>query len=406
MVEKEQGVPEVEPKKRMTLYEQLESGGLASLASMEGSWAEWEEAVVEPKKSLSIILFGVVGAALVMALAWVLHQLPFPPFTYEGGALEHPIGVSVLAILLGVAVANFFPQLDLRAGCRWITTWCIPAAVVFLGARMDVNLLVNIGWGLLFTIVGLMVFAVAISYGVGRMFGMSKRASCLLGVGTAVCGSSAILAVAPVAGADDEEVVVTVGVVNLVGLLAMFTCVALLWLMPMDASLFGAWAGSTIHAVPQVVAAGDSHGVDSAAMATLVKLTRVTMLAPVVLIAALLVARRSSRAGKARVSSHRKLWQYVPWFVWGFIALVTVRAFGWLPVLEFHSQSSEVIRISLAELLPTIAKWLLALSMAAIGLQVQLRPMLKAGGKAFLAGTISWVALSTVAFFSLRYVLG
>ena len=83
-----------------------------------------------------------------------------------------------------------------------------------------------------------------------------------------------------------------------------------------------------------------------------------------------------------------------------------MRAFGWLPVLEFHSQSSEVIRISLAELLPTIAKWLLALSMAAIGLQVQLRPMLKAGGKAFLAGTISWVALSTVAFFSLRYVLG
>lgn len=400
--------------RRLTLYEQLESGGLASLASMEGSWSDWEETSKASDPGKWPLVKGVMGAAVVMLLAWVVHRLPFPPFTYPGSALEHPIGVSVLAILLGMVVANVAPKLDLRAGCRWITTWCIPAAVVFLGARMDVVLLASVGWELLLIIIGLMAFTVALSYVVGRMFGMNSRTSCLLGVGTAVCGSSAILAVAPVANADDEEVVVTVGVVNLIGLVAMFACVSLLWFTPVDADLFGAWAGSTIHAVPQVVAAGESHGAGAAAMATMVKLARVTMLAPVVLIAAMMVARcaRGSE-GKSGSGSQRggssqlgKLWKYVPWFVWGFVALAALRALGWLPSLEFQPTHGDSMKVALSDLLPTAAKWLLALSMAAIGLQVQLRPMLKAGAKAFVAGGIVWAILSTVAFFSLRTILG
>ena len=390
----------------MTLYELLESGGLASLDSMEGTWDQWEDSPPGPIQSKSVIFRGVAGATAVMVMAWWIHRLPFAPFSFEGSALEHPIGVSVMAILLGMIVANVLPMLDLKAGCRWVTTWCIPAAIVLLGARMDLLLVADVGWGVLLTLVALIATSVGLSLGVGRVLGLGRKASYLIGVGTAICGSSAILAVAPIADAKDEDVVLSVGVVNLVGLLAMFACVTCLWIWPMDANLFGAWAGATIHAIPQVVAAGETHGPDAAAMATLVKLTRVTMLAPVVLLSALWMARSSSEAKKGKALEGRKLWQYVPWFVWGFIALATLRAFNLLPVLEFFpNDGTDSIRLSLSEVLPSIAKWLLALSMAAIGLQVQLRPMLRTGAKAFSAGIIVWAVVSVLAFGCLHYLL-
>lgn len=198
--------------------------------------------------------------------------------------------------------------------------------------------------------------------------------------------------------------VVTVGVVNLVGLLAMFACVATLWLFPMDAALYGAWAGATIHAVPQVIAAGQSHGPDAAAMATLVKLTRVTLLAPSVVLTALFVSRRYQNSGGEK-QARQPLWRYVPWFVWGFIAVAIVRATGWLPTLEFAPGGGGAVRLPLGEALPFVAKWLLAVSMAAIGLQVHLRPMLRAGAKAMAAGVIGWLVMAAAAVLLLRLVL-
>jgi len=400
------GIKKDGAKKRLTLYEQLESGGLASLASMEGAWSDWpaEESQASASEK-GLPWTGVLAATAVTALAWWMHTLPFAPFTIKGAVLEHPVGISILAILLGMVVANVIPVTSMRAGCKWITAWCIPAAVVLLGADMNLIALGGIGWGLFALILSLMLLAIGVAYSVGRGFGMSSKAAYLLGVGTAVCGSSAILATSPVSGADDEDVVVTVGVVNLVGLLAMFACVVTLWITPLGAEVYGAWAGATIHAVPQVIAAGESHSADAAVMATLVKLTRVTLLAPLVLLTALIVSTRSSgksQSGKKRTS----LWRYVPWFVWGFIALATVRTLGWLPVLEFSPNEGGVIRAPLSELLPTMAKWLLAISMAAIGLQVHLKPMLKTGAKAMAAGMITWLVMSAVGLLGLRFLLG
>lgn len=395
-----------QPVRKLSLYELLESGGLDSLDSMEGAWGHWEDAGSGVKDVGGSLWFGLLAAVAVTAVAWVIHQLPFAPFTIEGGVMEHPIGVSVIAILLGMLVANLHSMSSLKTGCRWITVWCIPAAVVFLGARMDLGMLAGIGGGLLLLLLLLIVFVIVLSMGVGKCFGMNKSSSFLLGAGTAICGSSAILALAPVSGAEDEDVVVTVAVVNLVGLLAMCACVMALWFMPFSADLFGAWAGATIHAVPQVVAAGESHSPDAAVMATLVKLTRVSMLAPMVLLTAFWVARRSSGGSGSARSERRSLWQLVPWFVWGFALLAGLRALDWLPVLEFHANSAEPVKVAMSDFLPGVAKWLLAISMAAIGLQVQLKPMLKAGARAFAAGVVVWLAMVALAFGSLLWLLG
>ena len=298
---------------KLTLYEQLEQEGLASLASMEGVWSEDLFADTQEKKGR--LWLGVSVALLLTVLAWWLHQLPIFPFTIEGAKLEHPIGFSILAILLGMLVANVAPVSSMLAGCRWITRWCIPIAVVLLGASVDLTALGGIGWKLFGVIIVIMLVAMGVAYAVGRSLGMSAKSCYLLGVGTAVCGSSAILAVSPVSGADDEDVVISVGVVNLVGLLAMFTCAATLWAMPLNAEIFGAWAGVSIHAVPQVIAAAESHGGDAVAMATLVKLTRVTLLAPLVLLTALWVSRSAKGSGVRK----KNLLAHLPWFVWGFM---------------------------------------------------------------------------------------
>ena len=399
--------PLTQGKKRgLTLNEQFESGGWASLASMEGAWSDLSSAdTALDKGEKNLPWIGILSAIIITGLAYWVNQLPFAPFTIKGAALEHPLGISMLAILLGMAVANILPAQPMKAGCRWITVWCIPVAVVALGAGMNLGILTEVGWVLLAIILLMMLVAIGVAYVVGRAFGLSHQAAYLLGVGTSVCGSSAILAVSPVSGADDDDVLVTVGTVNLVGLLAMFSCVGVLYVMPLDAQTFGAWAGVSIHAVPQVIAAGGSHSADAAVMASLVKLVRVALLAPVVMLTALFIAkyRKKSPQGEGK---RRKLWHYVPWFVWGFLALATVRELGGLPILEFMTQNDEVVRVSMEDMLLTMAKWLLAVSMAAIGLQVQLKLIFNTGAKAMAAGVITWLVMSAVALWLLQLTLG
>ena len=95
----------------------------------------------------------------------------------------------------------------------------------------------------------------------------------------------------------------------------------------------------------------------------------------------------------------------MPWFVWGFLGLAIAREIGWLPSLEFTSQDHGVVRISVSELLLTLAKWLLAISMAAIGLQVRIRPMLKIGFKVMTTGVVAWLAMSALALSLLSLAL-
>ncbi|MGB0775350.1 MAG: YeiH family protein, partial [Akkermansiaceae bacterium] len=348
---------------------------------------------------------GTLAAILLTACAWFVHTLPFPPFTIDHASLPHPLGVSMLAILLGILVGNLLPSRKFTDGCKWITVWCIPAAVVFLGAKMDLTALSGIGFKMMAAVIGLMALAAGVSYLVGRALGMTGKAACLLGIGTAVCGSSAILAVAPVNKAEDKDVIISIGVVNLVGLLAMFACCAALWFMPLAADVYGAWAGASIHAIPQVIAAGENHSPDAAAMATLVKLARVALLAPVVLLVALSIANRANSTPPpiSAETNRKNLLSYVPWFVWGFILFAILHALGWLPLLEFQNESA-VQRISLADALATASKWLLAISMAAIGLQVKLKPMLKSGAKAMTAGIIAWLVMSAAALVVFQWI--
>jgi len=384
---------------RRTLYEMVESKGYLSLGSMEGMSDFGPPVQVEGSRWN--IVPGVAIAVVLTIVAYFLHKAPVVPFTIDSETMKHPLGASVLAILLGMGVASVvrLPEV-VKVGCKWVASWLIPIAIVFLGARMDISLIASAGPALIGVVLLGMVIAVGLSLALGRMFGLSPSSSYLLGVGTAVCGSSAVLAVAPVSQAKDEDVVLSVGAVNLIGLVAMLGCVGLLWFMPdIAARIYGAWAGATIHAVPQVVAAGASHGAEAATVATVVKLLRVSLLAPVVMLTALWVAKsklaKRSLAPDSDDAKPKPLLQYVPWFVWGFVGLAILSSLGCLPNLLFENDGQKVLFDTKSGLVQG-SKYLLAVAMAAIGLQVNLKSMLRSGGKALFVGTLVWLAMSAV----------
>jgi uncharacterized integral membrane protein (TIGR00698 family) len=263
--------------------------------------------------------------------------------------------------------------------------------------------LASVGLPALAVIVLCIGVAFASAYYAGRVMGLGSKLSLLIGAGTGICGNSAIVAVAPLIDADDEDLVLSVGTINLFGLIAMFACPLLGDLLHVGSRAFGIWAGTTIHAVPQVVAAGFTHGPEAGALATLVKLVRVALLAPMLFVMALVYARHHLSPGEG---GHRVIVHYarfVPWFVWGFVGTATLGTLGLIPTLSFSPAASvpQVLRIdsvSLVSLMTTVGEVVLTMAMASIGLEVAVRKLAGVSRGAIMTGLIASVTLSAASY--------
>ena len=369
-----------------------------SLGSMEGVYdTPVRQAPVIPGRWGGYLL-----AAAAAAAAYGLHYLPIAPFTLDtaSGGTRHPIGAAIIAIILGVMIANLIklPK-PVVAGAKSIVRSVIPYAIVCVGAGLNLVAISQAGLSALSIMLGAVVFAYGAAYLIGRMLGLPHKTATLLGVGTGICGSSAIVAAAPLIDAEDEDMVLSIGAVNLLGLIMMLLLPAVAPLIGISAERFGVWCGATIHAVPQVLAAGDAYytgGADaakSAEWATLIKLGRVALLAPLVFVLALVHARKRASVGSGDNVSVR-YHQLVPWFIWGFIIMAALATKGWLPHLSFGEGGDT---IALADVIKFAGKVLLTFAMAAIGLGVNLRLMIGVGGRAVIAGALSSILLALAA---------
>ena len=167
---------------------------------------------------------------------------------------------------------------------------------------------------------------------------LPRKLGLLLGVGTAICGGTAIVATAPVLEAEEKDVVFSVATVTLLGLIAMFVLPVLAHSLHMSDKAFGYWAGLSIHQTPQVIAAGFSYSPEAGGTATTVKLARVCLsLAPVVFIVGLLHARGEARDNGLATKKKINYLQMFPMFVFGFLAFALARTLGWLPTLHFDA---------------------------------------------------------------------
>ncbi len=377
----------------------LPSAALESLGCMEGVY----EPVVAPKPAaphVAILRHGYIAALIVAAVAYGIHLLPLAPFSVTDAAgTRHPVSDAMIAILLGLLLRNAFTlPASIRAGCRHIVKRLVPLTIVLMGAGLDLNALLGVGARVLGIIVVCLVFAVAAGYAFGRWMGLSEKAALLLGAGTGICGNSAIVAVAPLVDAEDNDVLLSIGTVNFFGLVAMLALPILGRALSMGGEMFGVWCGTSIHAVPQVVAAGFALDPHAGAVATLVKLVRVTMLAPLVFVLALIHTRRIGAAAASQDGFVVRYARLVPWFVWGFVVMAALNTLGWIPTLQFPERElfKSILApstTSLVDLMTTAGKVILTLAMAAIGLDVSIRDLTGVGARAMLAGLASTASL-------------
>ena len=385
----------------------LSPDAFLSLGSMEGLFETVVTRGAERAAPAKAVIWpGYLAAAVLTAAAYFLHELPISPFTLvNGGSVRHPISAAMIAILAGLLIRNTLKLPDaVKPGCKSAIKKLIPIAIVLTGAGLNFAAMAGIGIRALGIVIVCIALALTAGYYIARMLGLGPRTAMLLGAGTGICGNSAIVAVAPLIDAEDDDIVLSVGTVNLLGLLAMFLWPIFGSWLALSSEGFGIWAGVSIHAVPQVVAAGFAYTPDAGAMATLVKLVRVACLAPLVFVCVFYYAKRHRQPGPSDQTVTVRYTHLVPWFVWGFVAMALCNSLGFIPTLSFeplfHSgAASGIIHWPLQPAFKWTSELLLTWAMAAIGLEVNLRQLVSVGGSAIAAGTLATLVLGAGSLF-------
>ena len=314
---------------------------------------------------------GVLLSALVSGLAVLPERLEL---RLTGGAW---IEALVLAILIGAVC-----RLSLRrperfdAGIAFSSKYFLEVAIVLLGAGVSAAAIADMGLPLIGAIAAVVAIALLASYGIGRGLGLPRRVALLVACGNSICGNSAIAATAPVIHADAEDVASAIAFTAVLGIVTVLLLPALVPLLGLSATGYGVMAGMTVYAVPQVLAATAPVSALSIQIGTFVKLVRVLMLGPVVFVLSLASGKASRRPALHRL---------VPWFILGFLAMLAARSFG-------------LIDAALAGTMGKAATVLTILSMAALGLGIDLKRVMRAGPRVTAAVVLSLGVLTAASY--------
>lgn len=291
----------------------------------------------------------------------------------------------VLAIVLGVAVRAFWtPGERWHHGIETSAKLLLEIAVVLLGASVSAATVLAAGPALLAGIAGVVATAIGASFLIGRALGLPTRLATLVACGNSICGNSAIAAVAPVIGADGDDVAASIAFTAVLGVVVVLALPLAGIALGMTSLRFGALAGLTVYAVPQVIAAASPLGAGAVQMGTLVKLVRVLMLGPVCVALSLI---GGGEAKGARPPLHK----LVPWFIIGFLLLVAARSLGLIPAPALEPIGSA-------------ATLLTVVSMAALGLMTDLRAVTQAGGRVTIAVCLSLAVLIALSLCLLHFI--
>lgn len=306
---------------------------------------------------------GVFLSALVSVLAFMAERVEL---RLAGAAWVEAL---VLAILIGAFARLLLRRPDIfDPGIAFSAKYFLEVAIVLLGAGVSAGAIAGMGLPLVGAIAAVVAMVLIASYGIGRGLGLSRRVALLVACGNSICGNSAIAATAPVIHADAEDVASSIAFTAVLGMVTVLLLPALVPLLGLSATGYGVMAGMTVYAVPQVLAATAPVSALSIQIGTFVKLVRVLMLGPVVLMLSLL----SGKAGGGRPALSR----LVPWFILGFLAMLLARSAG-------------LIGANLAEALGHAATVLTILSMAALGLGIDLKRVMRAGPRVTAAVVLS-----------------
>jgi uncharacterized integral membrane protein (TIGR00698 family) len=336
---------------------------------------------------LSILPGLALGVAVALAARYVHHAVP--PQT---GKL---VGEVIFAVLIGLVIGNVFriPKLA-QPGITFAFRTLLRAAIVLLGATFSFAAVLAIGGRALLMVVLLMTLALITAHALGRLLRVPGKLSTLIGVGTAVCGNTAISAVAPVIDAKDEETSFAIATNTLFGTLAVFAYPVLGHALGMSDAAFGTWAGTAVNDTSQVVATGFAYSAAAGKVATVVKLTRNSLMGAVIILMGLIYAG----GGQGTAGSlWQRLKQSVPAFVIGFLGMCLLNTLG---AVAWASQS---VGRDLTLDAQTAAKFLILVALAGVGLGTRIDAMRRIGLRPFWVGLATALVTSGTSYALIRF---
>lgn len=353
------------------------------------------------KKTSKQLFFQILGGDIINNKIYgiiICLILAIPSFII--GNLFPLIGGPVIAIILGMAIAIFWKSRDgFDEGISFTSKYVLQLAVVFLGFGLNLNVILATGIQSLPIIVGTISTALLVAFIMKKVLNMKRNSAILIGVGSSICGGSAIAATAPVIGADDEEVAQSISVIfffNVIAAIIFPIMGKMLGFSTTSGGPFGIFAGTAINDTSSVTAAAATWdnmwnlGSQTLDKAATVKLTRTLAIIPITL-ALSFITQRGSNANGEKFSLKRALPLFVVLFVLASIITTITAGFG--------------VDANIFMPLKDLSKFLIIMAMGAIGLNTDVVKLVKSGGKPILLGLACWVAITIVSL-ALQNMMG
>lgn len=326
------------------------------------------------RQSVLPIVPGLALAIVIAVVAIMLQRL-------GGFAGLSPL---IVAMVLGILLRNTVGPIMIAApGIAFSMRRILRFAIVLLGFQITLGQIAAVGITGLAVVVALLVSTFVFTKVVARVLGVDAKLGELIAAGTSVCGASAIIACNTVTRASDEDVAYAVACISIFGSIAMLAMPLLAAPFGLTADAYGFWAGASIHEVGQVVGAAFAQGEVAGQTGTVVKLSRVMLLAPLILSLGFIATRRGGP--QTAVAP-------VPWFAFGFIA-----------VMLFNSQVEPPLEWRAA--IATLASFLLAVALAATGLETDIRKLRKKGVRPLLLGAVASLFIAIAGLLAVIYIL-
>jgi uncharacterized integral membrane protein (TIGR00698 family) len=324
------------------------------------------------RHGVSAAVPGVLLTAGVAGLAFALRRIP-------GVAILSPM---ILATLVGMALHNIFgTPAWATPGVTFSLKRVLRLGIILLGLQLMASQVVQVGFAGVGVIAAALVATLSFTKWLGRVMGVDAKLAELIGAGTSICGASAVIATNTVTRGTDEDVAYAVACVTVFGLLSMLLYPLLPGLLHLSPAAFGLWSGASIHEIAQVVAAAFQDGAHSGEIATVAKLTRVMMLAPVVITLGIIAVRRTAHATGQSASRPAPP---MPWFVLGFIAMVILNSVVTIPAVP---KATIVLGTT----------FMLSMALAAMGMETDFRKLRAEGLKPLALAAAAWIFISIFA---------
>ncbi len=326
-----------------------------------------------PYQRVALLLPGLYSVLPLAAVAWLLGQI-LPE-----------IGAPVFAVVGGFLVSAFRrPAAAIYPGISFASKTVLQASIVVLGTGLSLHQVADTGASSLPVLLGTLIVALAGASLVGRAMSIKRDLRTLIGVGTGICGASAVAATDAVIGASEADVSYAIATIFTFNLLAVLTFPSIGHLLGMAPRSFGLWAGTAVNDMSSVVAAASIFGHGATSSAVVVKLTRTIMIIPISLGLALWRARRLEPAvkGGVRPSVGAHVLRALPTFIGWFLVAVTLNTIGLVPS-SWHS------------LLARAAQAMITIALAAIGRSTHAGDIRRAGITPLALGGILWVLVGT-----------